>query len=307
VGHAETDKTGNGNSSGTEYSAVGRNKTGKGLGELAIMPELPEVQTMVDDIRPLITGLHIENIEFLWKNTLQYPSPEEFNKSIKGRKIESVARRGKYIIIHLDDRDKNDKLLLHMRMTGSLFWSHSEDLPRFTRTIIRFKEGGVLYFLDPRKFGKVMLGNCCPEIEKLGIEPLEDEFNAEYLGKLLKDKSTAIKTLLLDQSMIAGVGNMYADEALYKSKIDPERKAGSLTAKETKLLCKSIKEVLEAGIKAGGASVHDYFRPDGKKGNAQEAYKVAHNKDGICEICGGRIHRKVVGQRGTYFCPNCQK
>jgi formamidopyrimidine-DNA glycosylase len=271
------------------------------------MPELPEVETIVSDLRPRLEGRHIENVDFLWHNTLQYPSPEEFDKSIAGRKIESLGRRGKYILVNLDHRDKNILMVMHLRMTGSLLWQTGDDLPRFTRTVIHLKEGDTLCFLDPRKFGKVMLGPSCPDVDRLGIEPFDKGFTPDYLASLTCKRKTPIKTLILDQSLIAGIGNMYADEALYDSRIDPERAADSLTDSELAKLRDSIVKVLKKGIEAHGASVSDYFRPNGERGHAHEGYKVAHNKDGVCECCGGKVMRKVVGQRGTYFCPNCQK
>jgi formamidopyrimidine-DNA glycosylase len=268
------------------------------------MPELPEVETIKNDLEPNVTGRIIKSVTLLWERTLQQPAKEEFDRIISGQKITGMDRRGKFLIFNLES---GYKLIMHMRMSGSLMLGH-DNPPPHTRAVIHLDNGSEIYFNDPRKFGKMQLVKDCEcVLGKLGIEPLGAEFKPEVLAVLLGNRKTPIKGVLLDQCLIAGIGNMYADEALFASKIHPTRPADSLTKDEIKALHKAIQDVLELGIKNKGATVNNYVRPDGDSGSAQKQFKVAHCKDKPCPVCRTPLQRIRVHQRGTYFCPNCQK
>ncbi len=268
------------------------------------MPELPEVETIKNDLEPYVAGRSIINVTLLWERTLQHPAKEEFERIIKGQKISGMDRRGKYLIFNLES---GYKLVMHMRMSGSLMLGHNNPPPH-TRAIVHLDNDTEIYFNDPRKFGKMQLVKDCDcLLGKLGIEPLSDEFTVEAFAGLLNNRKTAIKGILLNQCLIAGIGNMYADEALFASKIHPERPANSLSKEEIKTLHKAIRDVLKLGIRNKGASVTNYFRPDGETGSAHKQFKVAHCKDKPCPVCRTPLQRIRVHQRGTYFCPNCQK
>ncbi|MCL2679105.1 MAG: bifunctional DNA-formamidopyrimidine glycosylase/DNA-(apurinic or apyrimidinic site) lyase [Dehalococcoidia bacterium] len=270
------------------------------------MPELPEVETIKNELSPLAVGRTIVSVEFLWEKTLLSPDISEFARRVNGRKVVSLDRRGKYLVWRLDS---GDSLLVHLRMTGSFFIGDgSSPDPSHTRAIVHFDGGLKAYFIDPRKFGKFQLvsddGWMCG---KLGVEPLSDEFTAEVLTLLLEGKKAPVKAVLLRQDLIAGVGNMYADEALYEAGIRPARLADGLTSIEIIRLHGAIREVLRRAVASGGASISNYFRPDGARGHAHEGFKVAHRRGGTCYCCGGPVERIVVCQRGTYFCPACQR
>ena len=269
------------------------------------MPELPEVETIKNELAPLVTGRRIKSVEFLWAKTLFSPSLDEFESRVKGRTIASLGRRGKYLIVRLDS---GDSILVHLRMTGSFLVSREKKPPdSHIRAIIHLDDGSNMFFIDPRKFGKFQLVSGDEWSRgKLGPEPLSDEFTTKVLAQLLSGKKAPIKAVLIEQELIAGIGNMYADEALYEARIHPLRMADSLSGEEIKRLHRAIRHVLKTAIESGGASISDYFRPGGERGSAHEGFKVAHRRGGECPVCGGPIARIVVRQRGTYFCPGCQ-
>ncbi|MFA5629521.1 MAG: DNA-formamidopyrimidine glycosylase [Dehalococcoidales bacterium] len=268
------------------------------------MPELPEVETIKNDLLPYIVGRTIKDVALYWERMLEEPSKEEFLDGIRNKKILGIDRRGKYIIIGLED---GLNLILHMRMSGSLMVGKDEP-PPYTRAVFRLDNGDNIFFNDPRKFGKIRLvKDCNCVIGKLGVEPLSDAFTPQTFTKILSTRKSAIKALLLDQCLIAGIGNMYADEALFASKIHPKKPANTLSANEIKVLHQAIQDVLKLGIKNKGASVSNYFRPDGETGAAHREFKVAHCKNKPCTECGTILERTLVQQRGTYFCPDCQK
>ncbi len=268
------------------------------------MPELPEVETIKNDMSPYVIDQTIKSVTLLWEKMLQQPSKEEFVRIITGQKITALDRRGKYLIFELES---GYKLIMHMRMSGSLMLG-KDNPPPHTRAIVHLDNGNNIYFNDPRKFGKIQLVKDCEcVLEKLGIEPLSDGFTPQVLAKLLDNRKTPIKGILLNQCLIAGIGNMYADEALFASKIHPTRLANSLSGDELNGLHKAIQEVLRLGIMNKGASVTNYFRPDGDSGTAQKQFKVAHCKGKPCPVCKTPLQRIRVHQRGTYFCPHCQK
>jgi len=268
------------------------------------MPELPEVETIKNDLEPLIKNSVIDRVEFLWNKTLRGSSPETFNREVAGQRINNLSRRGKYLIIMLDN---GKMLLVHFKMTGSFLIGKQEgEPPKHTRAIVYLKDGRGLFFIDPRKFGRFQLVNPGDSpLSELGIEPLSSGFTRQRLGELLSKRKSPIKITLLDQGLIAGIGNMYADEALFLAGIHPLRRAEDISHVEITRLHDAIRHVLLEAIKNKGASIVNYFRPSGETGSAHSHFKVAHRK-GVCTACPGAVQRIVIRGRGTYFCPSCQ-
>ncbi len=270
------------------------------------MPELPEVETIKNELLPYITGRCVTGVTLLWEGIVRQPSTEEFCSRIIGQKLTGIERRGKYLIVSLSG---GDLLIIHLKMTGSLLIGRDlSELPRFTRAIIRLDKDTNIYFRDPRKFGLMWLVKDENSIVgKLGPEPLEAEFTPQLLAQRLAKRKAPMKALLCDQELIAGVGNMYADEALFAAKIHPLRAGGSLSQEEVERLHSTIRQVLRAAIGNKGASTDTYIRPDGTLGTAHSEFKVAHGSSKTCPNCGMPIERIVVRNRGTYFCPRCQQ
>ena len=270
------------------------------------MPELPEVETVKNQLSPHIIGRTITKVTLHWERMVKGQDAAEFVRLVAGQKIMDMTRQGKYMIVHLSD---GSKLIIHLKMTGSLILGKNDaEPPKYTRAIIHLDDGQNVFFRDPRKFGVLKLLKDLREIDaKLGPEPLEEDFTLKLFTEGLLKRTAPIKALLLDQKFLAGVGNMYADEALFLARIDPRRAANSLKKAEIKRLFDAIHDVLNAGIKFGGASVVTYFHPDGSVGTAHQHFNVAHNQKKECPVCGGPIERVVVRGRGSYYCPRCQK
>jgi formamidopyrimidine-DNA glycosylase len=270
------------------------------------MPELPEVETTINDLKPFVIGRKIENVDVLNESTIAEPSPEKFQKGLIGRKIIGLSRRGKHLVFELDNKSF---LIVHMRMTGSLVLKKAEEVRAASvRVIFYLDDGAAVHFQDLRKFGKMWLvKDKNTVLGKLGPEPLEPQFTPAILEKILKGRQLSIKALLLDQTLIAGIGNMYADEALYRARLHPLRPGNSLTKAEFKRLHEAVQTVLRQGIRNKGASTDTYIRPEGTRGEAQLQFQVAHQKGKDCPVCGGPIQRITVNQRGTFYCPKCQK
>jgi len=269
------------------------------------MPELPEVETVKNELSPYITGHCITDVTLVWERIVKEPSVEEFRSRITGQEIIGIDRHGKYLIVNLS---RGDLLIIHLKMTGSLLIGQdSSEPPRFTRAIIHLDKSTNVFFRDPRKFGLMRLVKDKNSIvDNLGPEPLEASFTPQVLAKRLAKRTAPIKAVLLDQKVIAGVGNMYADEALFATKINPRRLGGSLSQGEIKRLHSAIQRILWAAIGNKGASVQNYLRPDGTLGTAHFEFKVAHGIGKTCPNCGTPIRRIAVRNRGTYFCPICQ-
>ncbi len=269
------------------------------------MPELPEVETIKNELAPHILGRRITGITLFWEGIVKRPSVAEFRSRLVGQRITSLARHGKYLSLRLSS---GEVLVVHLKMSGALLLKPDSPDSRFVRAIIHLDEGMDLYFRDPRKFGAMWLVADEKVITgKLGPEPLEAGFTPEVLAQRLHNRAAPIKALLCDQGVIAGIGNMYADEALFASKIHPLRLGGSLSAAEIRRLHKAIIEVLTAGIGKKGASVQNYYRPGGELGTAHFEFKVAHRNKENCLRCGTPLKRITVRGRGTYFCPRCQQ
>jgi formamidopyrimidine-DNA glycosylase len=269
------------------------------------MPELPEVETIKTELAPHIIGRRISGVTVFWDRIVREPSIEEFRSRITGQKITDVARRGKYLLVSLSS---GDLLIIHLKMSGSLLIADSSaEPPKYTQAILSLNNNTRIFFRDPRKFGLMRLVKDRNHvIGKLGPEPLEPDFTPGVLARLLARRTAPIKALLCDQNLIAGVGNMYADEALFLARIHPLRPGRSLTKKEIERLYHAIRKVLVAGIGKKGASVLNYYRPDGTLGTAHFEFKVAHGKGKNCPNCGTPIARLAIRGRGSYFCPRCQ-
>jgi formamidopyrimidine-DNA glycosylase len=266
------------------------------------MPELPEVETVKNELMPHVLGREVTGVDVLWEGTVCQPPVEEFRSRIIGQRITGLSRRGKYLLFELSS---GDILIVHMKMSGSLLFNPSDD--KYNRAIIHLDGGVDLYFRDPRKFGKMWLVEDKETVVgKLGPEALGDDFTYEVLAERLENRKAPVKTLLCDQAFLAGLGNMYADESLFVAGIHPLREGGSLSKDEIEQLYGAIRQVLRAAIDNKGASIVNYFRPGGDKGTAHFEFKVAHRGGEPCPRCGTTIQRIPVRNRGSYFCPRCQ-
>ncbi len=270
------------------------------------MPELPEVETIKNELLPHVIGRRVTDVTLCWEGIVRKPSPEEFCSRLIGERVTGISRRGKYLIFRLSS---GEALIIHLKMTGSLLLNHASDTPgRFIRAVLHLDNDCQLRFRDPRKFGVMWLvEEASRVVAKLGPEPLEDSFTAQVLTERLARRKAPIKPVLLDQNFVAGIGNMYADEALYDAGIHPLRPASSLSGEEIVELHHAIRQVLRAAIGNKGASVANYYRPGGELGRAHFEFRVAHGLGGeFCQRCGTPIERIVVRNRGTYLCPKCQ-
>ncbi len=269
------------------------------------MPELPEVETIKNELEPYVIGRQITGVTLFWERIVRQPSPEEFCSHLTGQRITGLSRNGKYLSFKLSS---GDVLIVHLKMSGSLLLESAPTQDnRFNRAVFQLDGNTRLYFRDPRKFGAMWLvKDKNTVVEKLGPEPLEAGFTPQVLTERLRKRTAPIKALLCDQSLIAGVGNMYADEALFAASIHPLRQGGSLTPEEVKRLHSAIQQVLRAGIANLGASIVNYYRPGGELGTAHLGFKVAHRGGEPCPKCGTPIQRLPIRHRGSYFCPKCQ-
>lgn len=274
------------------------------------MPELPEVETYVRELAPLLRGRQVLDVSVTWPRTIALPTAEEFIAQMVGQRFMDFGRRGKYMLLGLAD---GLTLIVHLRMTGHLL-TVAGDAPitAHTHVVMRLDNGQQLRFQDARKFGRLWLTpDPAPVVAHLGPEPFTADFNPDYLTARLHGRSAPIKALLLDQSLVAGVGNIYADEALFRAGIHPMRPAGTLHSSEIAALHKAVQEVLglgiaKAGSSLGGSSLQNYSRPGGAPGGFQEEFKVFRRTGQPCPQCGAPIMRSVVAQRGTHYCPHCQ-
>jgi len=266
------------------------------------MPELPEVETIKNELLPHILGREITGVTLLWEDMVKQPPVKEFCSRVIGQRITDLTRRGKYLLFSLSS---SEILVMHLKMTGSLLVDSGDE--RFARAVVHLDDGTRITFRDPRKFGAMWLtGDKNTVAGQLGPEPLEADFTPEVLARRLRNRVAPIKPVLIDQSVIAGIGNMYADEALFEAKIHPLRSAGSLSQGEIERLHSAIKRVLWSAIGNKGASVQNYYRPGGEIGTAHFEFRVAHGVGKECPVHHVPIKRIVVRNRGTYFCPECQ-
>lgn len=268
------------------------------------MPELPEVETVVRGLRDDMVGRVFTRVTVSWPRQIVALTPDEFVGRLSGQRVLALTRRGKYVVFHLSQ----DVLLIHLKMTGRLYVSHNDmQDDRWIRVVFDLDNKRKMNFSDARKFGRLYLVKQLDEVTgSLGPEPLSDDFTPEMFGSLLLRRQTTIKSLLLDQQAVAGIGNIYADEALWQARIDPRRKANTLNDKEIQELHAAIRLVLQKGIDYEGASVNWYRKADGGKGNSQDYLNVYNRAGEVCTRCGTSLTKSRVGQRGTHFCPTCQ-
>jgi formamidopyrimidine-DNA glycosylase len=267
------------------------------------MPELPEVETIKNELAPWVVGQSFTKVTILDDRLVCGSSVSEVRGRLIGQKVKRLQRRGKYLIFHLSS---GSSLIMHLRMTGSLLLN-LEGADRYARALFHFSNGHRLVFSDRRRLGLIWLvddGDAV--VGKLGREPLSSSFTASALWKRLSRRHIPIKAALLDQCIIAGLGNMYADEALFAARIHPLRKADDLSSEEVRTLHDNIRRILRTAIGNKGASVDTYIRPEGQLGTAHFDFKVAHRRGERCPVCGGPIERVLVQNRGSYFCPRCQ-
>ena len=281
------------------------------------MPELPEVETVSRGLNQLTLQQQIMGGEVLLKRTLAYPvSIQEFWQGIEGVAIARWQRRGKYLLAKLVTLSNRDAgwLGVHLRMTGQLLWvKQAEPLQKHTRIRLFFPHKQELRFVDTRTFGKFWLvppntepAKIVTGLQKLGPEPFSEQFSLSYFKDKLRSSRRQLKTLLLDQGIVAGIGNIYADEALFKSGIGPESIAANLTDKQVENLHRAIIEVLEVAVNKGGTTFSDFLNLLGVSGNYGNVAWVYGRKGELCRVCGTPINKIKLGGRSTHFCPNCQ-
>jgi formamidopyrimidine-DNA glycosylase len=271
------------------------------------MPELPEVETVKRGLYPIITGSTISSLT-LNRANLRYPFDKNLKSSIKGATCIALRRRGKYILM---DFDNDYSLIIHLGMSGS-FKINPQQSAKHDHVIFETLQRNRIVYNDPRRFGFILLiktdaENDYPAFAAMGVEPLGNNFHGAYLFEKLQPKATSIKTALLDQSVVAGIGNIYACEALYMAGISPLRPANHMTRDKCDDLAQSIREVLTSAIESGGSSLRDHRQTDGAMGYFQHHFKVYDKQGTICPETGGKIIRVVQSGRSTFYCPLKQK
>lgn len=274
------------------------------------MPELPEVETIVSDLRPHLTGRTIVSFDLLFPTIVRHPEPEVFIDGVAGRRIAGVRRRGKYILIDLQD---DVLLIVHLGMTGQLRLVDADaPLEKHTHAVFVLDSGLQLRYRDPRRFGRLLLGSeesllASKKLPRLGPEPIDPEFAADDFYQRLRKRRTALKAFLLDQGAVAGVGNIYADESLHRAKLRPDRLAGSLSRKSARRLHESLRDSLLVAIANRGSSVDTYRDAWGEIGGQQEQLLVYGRAGEPCFTCGRPLALIRIAGRSTVFCRRCQR
>ena len=269
------------------------------------MPELPEVETMVRQIRPEVVGRRVsDRPRVSWKRTVAAPGVEAFRTGLAGRRIERLWRRAKYFVFDLDD---GRHLVGHLRMSGRLVVG-DDPRPDYARVSLPLDDGRHLVFTDVRKFGRLgLVRDLEGFLPALGPEPLGPELTGDWLWRALRARRRLLKPLLLDQSFVAGLGNIYVDEALHRARLHPLRSSEKVDRKHATALAGAIRRVLEDAIAADGSSFDTFYRtPEGQPGAYQDQFQVYGRTGKPCRTCGATIVRLVVGQRGTHVCRRCQ-
>lgn len=273
------------------------------------MPELPEVETVRQTLIKLVKDKTIERVSVYWGNIIKRPEdPEEFKRQLEGQTILDIDRKGKFMIFEMNDLS----LVSHLRMEGKFgVYDSSVEKPKHTHVIFHFTDGSELRYDDVRKFGTMHIFNKGEEVNnkpliQLGPDPFDERFTLEYFHSKLKRTTRNIKTVLLDQSVVAGLGNIYVDEALYKAKLHPERVANTLTIEEAERLRKASIDIIEKAIRLGGSTIRSYLNSQGKIGMFQQQLNVYGKENTPCLTCGADIVKLKVGGRGTHICPTCQ-
>jgi formamidopyrimidine-DNA glycosylase len=271
------------------------------------MPELPEVETIRRQLATRVQGRRLADLNISDPRWCLPLVPGDVVDAVAGRRIERLGRRGKYLVWELQDEAF---LLMHLRMTGTLLYGAADDVP-YRRVRLALDDGGIVSFCDPRRFGTGELALGGPALEaffaaRLGVEPLGAELTGDLLARLARGRRAPIKAFLLDQRRLAGVGNIYADEALFRARIHPLRPAGTLRRAQLDALADAVRTALTAGIAAGGATIDDFRNPDGARGAFQDEFLVHRRRGEACPTCGGEIVKFVAAGRGTYACERCQ-
>jgi formamidopyrimidine-DNA glycosylase len=281
------------------------------------LPELPEVETIAQDLRPQLTGRRIESVQLtrdpaIRKRLVRYPNATRFLRSLRGRTIRSVERRGKYLVMPLDK--DGERLVVHLGMTGHLrVWEPEETPVKHTHFRALLDSGLELRYDDPRQFGRLLLGTQEELVAarafpaKLGPEPIRGDLTEAEFDRIVKSRRRPIKSALLDQSFLAGVGNIYADEACFRAGIRPSRWTHRLTARERRALYSAIQEVLENSIAARGSSIINYVDAYGVRGGNQEKLLVYGRSGEPCVTCGTPLQGTRLAGRGTVYCRKCQR
>ncbi|MCB2009222.1 MAG: bifunctional DNA-formamidopyrimidine glycosylase/DNA-(apurinic or apyrimidinic site) lyase [Geminicoccaceae bacterium] len=271
------------------------------------MPELPEVETTMRAMRARLCGRRIDGVG-QWRADLRFPLPPLLPERLEGRRIDAFERRAKYIVMHLSE---GLTALMHLGMSGRFLFD-GESRGMHEHLTFRFDDGSVLRYVDPRRFGMLDLVPTAEWrahrwIAHLGFEPLDPAFDGAALQSCLKNRLQAVKTAIMDQRLVVGVGNIYASESLFRAGISPVRKAASIGPVRARRLALSIHEVLEEAIGAGGSSLRDYVAADGQLGNFQSFFRVYGREGKPCATCGEPVSRSVQGGRATFFCRRCQR
>ncbi|CAN5526365.1 DNA-formamidopyrimidine glycosylase [soil metagenome] len=271
------------------------------------MPELPEVETIRRRLAPLVQGRTLRAMTIVDPRWCEPFDPSDLTDALVGRRVERLERRGKYLIW---EAQEEIFLLMHLRMTGTVLYDPAPETS-YVRVRFELDDGHTLSFADPRRFGTGELALGHPALEaffrtRLGIEPLGPHFTSDHLFTLTRGRRSPIKAFLLDQRRIAGVGNIYANEALFRARIHPLRETGKLTRRQVAALHDGVIGALNAGVDAGGASIDDFRQPDGVKGAFQNEFLVHAREREPCLVCGGPIVKFVAAGRGTYACERCQ-
>ena len=273
------------------------------------MPELPEVEVIRRALAPRVVGRRIEEAQIaLPRLTRRGGTPQGGAAAVTGRTVAALGRRGKCVLFDLG----GESLIVRLGMTGQLLWweTGAQFLPdSHTHAHLRFSEGGVLSYRDVRKFGELfLLPTATLETAlQIGMEPLDAVFTVEALARICRDSSVRIKSFLLDQRKIAGIGNIYADESLFRAGIRPTRRASSLRLEEVRALRRAVRAVLRSAIRHRGSTISDYRDPGGQPGSFAPLHRVYQRHGTPCMACGTPIQRIVLGQRGTHFCSTCQR
>jgi formamidopyrimidine-DNA glycosylase len=274
------------------------------------LPELPEVETIKRQLNKTIKKKKIRNVRTLYPKIIKGEEVKNLKKLLKNKVVQKVKRRAKLLFVELSG---DFTLIFHLRMTGQLiFKNQNEQFDKHVHLIIYFEDGGRIYYRDIRKFGLIKLVKTNeisnqPEVKKLGIEPLGNSLNISRLRGMMERRKAAIKALLLRQDLVAGLGNIYADEILFEAGILPKRKGGSLNKKENQEILNAIRKILKKAIKEGGTTFRDYVGINGKKGNYVKYLKVYRREGKHCFRCYSQIERIKISGRSSYYCPSCQK
>lgn len=278
------------------------------------MPELPEVETIRRELAPELKGRRVTVARIRRRDIVGHPTPRALRERLKGAAFRGLGRKGKYLIARLD---RGRELVFHMRLSGHLEVVGQDERPRFERARFELDDGRALSFVEPRVLGKVYLveAGCYPPalrgMQAMGCEPVGDGFDRAYLADKLSGRKASVKSLLLDQRVCCGVGNIYSDEALFRARIRPTRPAGGLSSAEVGRLARSLRSVLADGIRWCGTTLSDgrYLRPGTQSGGFQRHLKVFGRKGEKCRRrgCGGTVERVKMGNRNSYYCPRCQR